>query len=76
MSAKIIQFPTTYRGVRVDNSAVRVSALEKRLGIIEQRLANYGEDMDYLQACMEEDAHELSEVLNELAYISGFDQDN
>ena len=72
MSGKIIQFPTLFEGKRIDTSKVRIAALEKRLGLIEQRLSNYAEDMSYLNACMEEDEHELSELLNELARINGF----
>lgn len=64
-----------FEGKRLDTSKVRITALEKRLALIEQRLANYSDDMAYLIACSEEDEYELSEILNELTNIHGFVED-
>lgn len=75
MTGKIIKFPTMFEGKRLDTSKVRITALEKRLALIEQRLANYSDDMAYLIACSEEDEYELSEILNELTNIHGFVED-
>ena len=73
--AKVLKFPNLFEGQPIDRSAVRVQALEKRLGIIEQRMSNYQDDMNFLNSCMEEDEHELSELLNELASIKGFEEE-
>jgi len=42
------------------------------LGTIEQRISNYQDDMNFINSCMEEDEHEMSELLKELAQIKGF----
>ena len=73
--AKVLKFPNLFEGQDIDRSTVRVRALEKRLGVIEQRMANYQDDMNFLNSCMEEDEHELSELLNELTQIKGFEED-
>jgi len=73
-SGKVIQFPKLFDGERIDTSKVRVEALKKRIGVIEQRLSNYSEDISYITACAQEDEHELSEILNELKVIMGFEE--
>ena len=73
---KILKFPDSYyKGQFIDRSAVRVAALEKRLGLIEQRIANYQDDMNFINSCLEEDEHEMSELLKELTQIQGFTEE-
>ena len=70
---KLLKFPDSYyKGQFIDRSAIRITALEKRLGTIEQRISNYQDDMNFINSCMEEDEHEMSELLKELAQIKGF----
>ena len=45
------------------------------MGVIEQRMANYQEDINFINSCMEEDTVEFSELLNELASIQGFEEE-
>jgi len=73
--AKILKFPNLFDGHDIDRSSVRVAALQKRIGVIEQRMANYQEDINFINSCMEEDTVEFSELLNELASIQGFEEE-
>lgn len=72
---KVLEFPTRYQGEGLDRSKVRVKSLNDRLAVIEQRIANYQDDMNFLSSCMQEDDHELSEILKELAQIQGFEEE-
>lgn len=73
--AKILKFPNLFEGQPIDRSSVRVAAIQKRIGVIEQRMANYQEDINFINSCMEEDTVEFSELLNELASIQGFKEE-
>ena len=73
---KILKFPDSYyEGQFIDRSAVRVAALEKRLAVIEQRMSNYQDDMNFIASCMGEDEHEMGELLNELTQLKGFTEE-
>ena len=73
--AKIIRFPTRFEGLDIDRSSIRVKALEQRVGTLEQRIADYSDEMMFLKQQAAEDEFELNEVLNELAIIKGFKEE-
>tara|TARA_B100001142_G_C14223081_1_gene612364 strand:+ start:849 stop:1085 length:237 start_codon:yes stop_codon:yes gene_type:complete len=75
-SGKVIKFPTLFEGNRIDTSKTRMNALKKRMGILEQRLSNYSDDIAYISACAEEDEYELGEIINELKIIMGFEEED
>jgi uncharacterized coiled-coil protein SlyX len=70
---KILQFPIG--GKKVDNPFARRHALEKRFGELENRCEAMKQDIDYIAQCMTEDTTEMSNILKELAEISGYKEE-
>lgn len=72
---KIIQFPKLMNGVPSENEKARELQLQARLGELEKRVAHFSEDIQYIQECVNEDMHEMSQIIKELAVLNGYTDD-
>tara|TARA_R100000152_G_scaffold20307_2_gene13691 strand:+ start:52 stop:345 length:294 start_codon:yes stop_codon:yes gene_type:complete len=72
---KIIQFPKLMNGVPSENERARELQLQARLGELEKRVAHFSEDIQYIQECVNEDMHEMSQIIKELAVLNGYTDD-
>lgn len=72
---KIIQFPKLMNGVPSENEKARELQLQTRLGELEKRVAHFSEDIQYIQECVNEDMHEMSQIIKELAVLNGYTDD-
>ena len=72
---KIIQFPKLMNGVPSENEKARELQLQARLGELEKRVAHFSEDIQYIQVCVNEDMHEMSQIIKELAVLNGYTDD-
>jgi uncharacterized coiled-coil protein SlyX len=70
---KVLNFPIG--GKKVKNPFARRHALEKRFGELENRCEAMKQDIDYIAQCMTEDTTEMSNILKELAEISGYKEE-
>jgi uncharacterized coiled-coil protein SlyX len=72
---KVIQFPKLMNGIPSENEKARTLQLQTRLGELEQRVAHFSEDIQYIQECVNEDMHEMSQIIKELAVLNGYSTD-
>tara|TARA_B100000073_G_C23275246_1_gene388168 strand:- start:127 stop:420 length:294 start_codon:yes stop_codon:yes gene_type:complete len=72
---KVIQFPKLMNGIPSENEKARVIQLNTRLGELEKRVAHFSEDIQYIQECVNEDMHEMSQIIKELAVMNGYSDD-
>ena len=70
--SNVIQFPNRMSGIPIENEKARVNHLKQRLAELEKRIAHFSEDIEYIQACVSEDTHEMSLIITELAGLHGF----